>query len=127
MKEIILSADMYDIIAYHLGFDLVNKFEIINTFGNLKFIKGEIKEEKKMTREEAIKLAKKFGNEKPWYEDTICLLEALGLIKFEEEKKEEKKEKNLNVAITPFGMVTVENSLIIKHLKEQGYTVTKNG
>jgi len=41
-----------------------------------------------MTRLEAIKLAKKLGNDdKPWYESDISLLEALGLIKFDEPKK----------------------------------------
>jgi len=38
-----------------------------------------------MTRLEAIELAKKFGNDKPWYESDISLLEALGLIKFDEQ------------------------------------------
>lgn len=76
-----------------------------------------------MTREEAIKLAKKFGNEKSWYEDTICLLEALGLVKFEEEKKEENFKYN-----TPVGEIYwIDNYKLINHLKEQGYTVTKNG
>lgn len=37
-----------------------------------------------MTREEAFEKAKSIGNNSPWYEDTVRLLEALGLIKFEE-------------------------------------------
>jgi hypothetical protein len=36
------------------------------------------------TREEAIEIARKIGNSKPWYEDQISTLEALGLIKFKE-------------------------------------------
>ncbi len=43
-------------------------------------------EQIKMTREEAVALAKKLGNGKPWYESDIDLLEALGLIKFDEPK-----------------------------------------
>lgn len=53
-------------------------------------------------------------------------LEALGLIKFEEEKKET-EEKKLDVVMIPIGMIQIQNSLIIKRLREQGYTVTKNG
>jgi hypothetical protein len=44
------------------------------------------KKGKQMTREEAIELAKKLGNSKPYYESDIALLEALGLIKFDEPK-----------------------------------------
>lgn len=46
MKEINLPADMYNIIAYNLGFNMVNEFTINNVNGSLKFIKGEIKEKK---------------------------------------------------------------------------------
>lgn len=38
-----------------------------------------------LTKVEAIKLAKRNGNSLPWYEDTVTLLEALGLIKFKPE------------------------------------------
>lgn len=41
----------------------------------------------RMTREEAVAIVRKIGNDKPWYEAEIDTLEALGLLKFEEEKE----------------------------------------
>lgn len=131
MKEIILPADMYNIIAYQFGL-IGDEITITNTFGSLKFIKAEINEEKKMTREEAIK---KHANavhdpQQCYYNEQLITseffvkgLEAFGLIKFEEEKKE----KNLEFYAPMSGTCYIGNKELIKHLKEQGYTVTKNG
>lgn len=53
----------------------------INQWNEMMYGKKEIK----MTRKEAIELAKKFSHEVPYYEYDIALLEALGLIKFDKE------------------------------------------
>lgn len=134
--SITLPADVYDIIAYHVGFSMVNEFKITNKFGEINYIKGEMKEEKKMTREEAIrKHADVIYNPQLCYYDEQLIesklfvkgLEALGLIKFEEEMKEEKKEKNLEFNAPMNGTYFIDNKELIQHLQKQGYTVTKNG
>lgn len=59
-------------------------------------------EKKNMTRDNAFKMAKKISNECPYYEDTVRLLEALGLIKFEElETAYQKLAKAMGFESTP--------------------------
>lgn len=99
---------------------LQGKFKML--FENKEGVKYRVLDKRisDMTREEAIKLAKKFGHEKPWYEDTVSLLEALGLIKFEELN---------NYADT--GNSYVDIHMYIKHreaivdLERNGYKIVK--
>lgn len=94
---------------------------------------GERKEKKKMTREEfknkykeIFEKDKKYTNEETkdkYANQMVEWYEALGIMKFEEEKVE----YDFKAVLTPFGEVTVKNDVLIKHLEDQGYKVTKNG
>lgn len=74
--------------------------------------------ETKMTRDEALNIAKRVGNERPWYESDVMLLEALGLIKFDEEKSVE--EVVNHVWYNSNGIVEFVNNL-----DKHGYKIVK--
>lgn len=89
---------------------------------------GKPKEEKLMTREEAI-FKVKICNVSNYPETFVQALEALGLIKFKEEKKKDTKIRiaDYDPSMDCIGYVTLDVVNVIKALEEQGYTVRENG
>lgn len=89
-----------------------------------------MKEPKLMTLEEAIeKYSNASGHTIPFCKNIIKGLEALGLIKFKEEKK---KLDNMYLEVYDVTTDTLHKGIIhindlIKHFENEGYTVTKNG
>lgn len=100
--------------------------DIISNYGYRMYPVGkQLIEEKLMTREEAVKIAKECGNQYAWYEGEILMLERLGLIKFKEEKTTTNKVQLAEKECFGCGVYKVD--YLIKVLKEKGYTVKDNG
>jgi len=76
-----------------------------------------------MTREEAIKIARACGNNYPWYEGDVRFLEALGLIKFEEEPKYDKTLLSVIHECRSYDL----NDEFLDELAKRGYKVVPNG
>jgi hypothetical protein len=133
MKTIYLNNEQYEAVVMSLFGTMYPSFEFyteVKNYGKFRFIRGTfaLKEEKKMTRNEAIAASMKACIPKHGWsevnrqavEDLVSTLEALGLLKF----KEEKNEETIFVKNPGGALSQIYLDEAIKVLQEKGYKVT---